>query len=127
MANIPKHTVTIIRRHSWEITHDGGGAIIARDLRDGIFFAEKEMQEKYDVDTSYDDAYSVTVGDESVILRVDEESGDVLPVEVNRLLGVVEGAAVEYTKRSEAGRDYIEASDALKDARKAIKRYIGIE
>lgn len=61
MASVPKHTTTTFTRHEW-IIGEGTEHCIARDLRDGIYFAEQEMT-KLGVDTSYDDAYNVRAGD----------------------------------------------------------------
>jgi hypothetical protein len=71
MAFIPKHTTSTVTRHIWTIG-DGNGPIIARELRDGIYFAQKAMEEM-GIDISTDDAYKVIGDDYQVDLIVDVE------------------------------------------------------
>ena len=69
MADIPTHVVTTRERHEWTIG-DGDGPLTARQLRDGIFFAQQDM-EKLNINTSYDDAYEVIADGYQIILRVE--------------------------------------------------------
>lgn len=57
MPDMPKHEVDVVKRHKW-IIGDGDGPLTARQLRDGIYFAQKDM-ESLGIDTAYDDAYLV--------------------------------------------------------------------
>jgi len=72
MADIPHHRVITVEKHEWVIG-DGERELTARQLRDGIFFAQKEMEE-LGIDVSYDDAYHVRTGDNEVILYVEKET-----------------------------------------------------
>lgn len=67
MADIPKHVVKTLERHEW-IIGDGDGPMTARMLRDGLYFAQQEM-ENMGVDISYDDAYMVIADGYQIILR----------------------------------------------------------
>ena len=69
MANIPKKTVSRHVRHSWTISNDYG-PITARDLRDGMFFAEKDMT-SLGIDVESDNGYHVFVSDDKLTLYVD--------------------------------------------------------
>lgn len=73
MPDMPKHEVEVVKRHKW-IIGNGDGPVTARQLREGIFFAQKEM-EKLGVDIEYDDAYSVVGSDYQIelIVEVDDE------------------------------------------------------
>jgi hypothetical protein len=71
MADLPQYQQVIVIRHEWVIG-DGESPLLARQLRDGIFFAEKEMEER-GFDTKYDDAYYVrTTEDNQVVLYKEE-------------------------------------------------------
>lgn len=71
MADIPKHEIKTVKRHKW-IIGDGDGPLTARQLRDGIFFAQKEMEEM-NIDISYDDAYTVIAEGYQIELVVEVE------------------------------------------------------
>jgi hypothetical protein len=76
MADIPKHTVTTIKRHEWTIGADYSESSIARTLRDGLHFAQKEMEE-LGVNVEYDDAFEWRAGDGGqIVLFVDVEEDD---------------------------------------------------
>lgn len=72
----PKHVTKTVTRHEWIIGDEYEEHMTARDLADGIFSAERDMKE-LGIDTSYDDAYMVRVGDGAeVILYVDVKKAD---------------------------------------------------
>lgn len=70
MADIPKHVVETVKKHKWIIGDEYSDSMTARQLRDGIFFAQQEMEE-LGINTQYDDAYKVEVGDNQIILSVE--------------------------------------------------------
>ena len=72
MADIPKHVVRTVKKHEWIIGNEYSESITARELRDGIFFAQQDMS-KMGVKVEMDDAYKVTVGDGQIILSVEVE------------------------------------------------------
>lgn len=72
MADLPKHVVKSVKRHQWIIGDEYSDSMTARELRDGLFFAQKDM-EAMGVDINYDDAFRVSVGDNQIILSVEVE------------------------------------------------------
>lgn len=70
MADLPKHEVEVVKRHKWIIGDEYSDSMTARELRDGIFFAQKDMEEM-GINTGYDDAYKVEVGDNQIILTLE--------------------------------------------------------
>lgn len=70
--NTPTKTTTTIVRHAWTIGEESQPTT-ARDLSDGIFSAQRDM-EALGVDLSYDDSYYVRAGDGGeIVLYVDIE------------------------------------------------------
>lgn len=70
MADIPQKRIKTVTRIEWVIGGDSEYAI-ARTLRDGIHFAQAEM-EQLGIDTDYDDAFRWRAGDgASIVLYVD--------------------------------------------------------
>lgn len=70
--NTPNHIITKVTKHEWVIG-ESDSPTTARDMRDGILCAQRDMQE-LGVDTSYDDAYMVRAGDGGeIILFVEVE------------------------------------------------------
>lgn len=72
MADLPKHVIKSVKRHQWIIGDEYSDSMTARELRDGLFFAQKDM-ESMGVDINYDDAFRVSVGDNQIILSVEVE------------------------------------------------------
>ena len=73
MADLPKHVVKTVTKHQWIIGDEYSDSMTARQLRDGIFFAQQDMEE-LGINTQYDDAYRVEVGDNQIILSVETET-----------------------------------------------------
>lgn len=74
MADLPFHRVKTITRHEWVIGRHAVTPPTARTLTDGIFFAQKHMED-LGLQIVRDDAYHYRVGDEyELILYVDVES-----------------------------------------------------
>lgn len=72
MVDIPKHVVKTVKAHQWIIGDEYSDSMTARELRDGIFFAQEGML-NLGVKIEMDDAYKVTVGDNQIILTVEIE------------------------------------------------------
>lgn len=72
MVDIPKHVVKSVKVHQWIIGNEDSDSMTARELRDGIFFAQEGML-NLGVKIERDDAYKVKVGDNQIFLTVEIE------------------------------------------------------
>ena len=72
MPDLPRHVVKSVKRHQWIIGSEFSNSMTARELRDGLYFAQKDMQ-SMGIDTGSDDAFRVSVGDNQIILSVEVE------------------------------------------------------